>query len=205
MDYSYDFAQQVHFPLILNKQDWPTAKLLKKEGFLVYAAKVKVNRLTTLSMKLKILEKELTVLSVFFIDTWRSMGVVKTISTFMQKFAQVKTKLLCFFMLVGYTKFAPVRYFGLIRKWYRRSCVDKIYDIARVVKESSTTTGYHSSFEMTKHVQFYQWKNNFFSGSSSQFPKLVDFYVDAAKPGLVNTSVIGSSVQDTLNSLYPCT
>ena len=143
MDYSYDFAQQVHFPLILNKQDWPTAKLLKNEGFLVYAAKVKVNRLTTLSMKLKILEKELTVLSVFFIDTWRSMGVVKTISAFMQKFAQVKTKtmLLCFFMLLVYTKFAPVRYFGLIRKWYRRSCEDKIYDIARVVKES-TTTGY---------------------------------------------------------------
>ena len=40
------------------------------------------------------------------------------------------------FMLVGHTKFAPDRHFGLIKKRFRRS---SLFEMARVVKESTTT------------------------------------------------------------------
>ena len=43
------------------------------------------------------------------------------------------------FMLVGHTKFAPDRFFGLIKKRYRRSCVDTINHLSLVVNESTTT------------------------------------------------------------------
>ena len=43
------------------------------------------------------------------------------------------------FMLVGHTKFAPDRFFGLEKKHLRRSRVDTIEDITFVVKESTTT------------------------------------------------------------------
>ena len=67
------------------------------------------------------------------------------------------------FMLVGHTKFAPDRYFGLIKKRYCRLCVDTLVDLARVVKES-TTTGRNlpqliQGHDGTKRVQFYQWKH----------------------------------------------
>ena len=66
-------------------------------------------------------------------------------------------------MLVGHTKFAPDRYFSLLKKRYHRSCVDTIVDIARVMKES-TTTGHNIpqlilSHDGVKYVQFYQWKD----------------------------------------------
>ena len=48
--------------------------------------------------------------------------------------------------LVGHTKFGPDRFFGLLKKRYRRSSVDTIVDIARVVNES-TITGHNESTE----------------------------------------------------------
>ena len=41
------------------------------------------------------------------------------------------------FMLVGHTKFAQDRFFGLFKRLFRLSVVDTIEDIARVVMESS--------------------------------------------------------------------
>lgn len=42
------------------------------------------------------------------------------------------------FMLVGHTKFAPDRFFSLFKRLYRRSLVDTMTDVVRVVQESST-------------------------------------------------------------------
>ena len=44
------------------------------------------------------------------------------------------------FMLVGHTKFAPDRFFGLIKRKYRRTPVYSINDMVKVV-ESSTVAG----------------------------------------------------------------
>ena len=42
-------------------------------------------------------------------------------------------------MLVGHTKFAPYRFFGLFKRLYLLSLVDTMTDIVRVVKESSSS------------------------------------------------------------------
>ena len=41
------------------------------------------------------------------------------------------------FMLVGHTKFAPDRFFGLFKRQFRRATVDTMVDVMRVMKESS--------------------------------------------------------------------
>ena len=109
------------------------------------------------------------------------------------------------FMLVGHTKFAPDRYFGLLKKRYRRSCVDTIVDIACVVKES-TTTGHNipqliRSHDGVKHVQFYQWKVFQFFKSIPNILKMDRFFVDAAKPGVVAIREIGASMDTAINIL----
>ena len=42
-------------------------------------------------------------------------------------------------MLVGHTKFAPDRFFGLFKRLYRRSLVDTTTDIVCVMRESSSS------------------------------------------------------------------
>ena len=43
------------------------------------------------------------------------------------------------FMLVGHTKFAPDRFFGLFKRCFIRSNVSTMFDIERCFKESSLT------------------------------------------------------------------
>ena len=43
------------------------------------------------------------------------------------------------FMLVGHTKFAPDRFFGLIKNLFHKLTIDTMADIERVVEESSVT------------------------------------------------------------------
>lgn len=49
------------------------------------------------------------------------------------------------FLVAGYTKFAPDRCFGLLKKAYKVSCVSLLYEFARLVETSrskqSTTHG----------------------------------------------------------------
>ena len=41
------------------------------------------------------------------------------------------------FMLVGHTKFAPDRFFGLFKRLYRKSVINTIEDVALTVRRSS--------------------------------------------------------------------
>ena len=43
------------------------------------------------------------------------------------------------FLVAGYTKFAPDRCFGLLKKAYKFSCVSLLYEFARLVETSSST------------------------------------------------------------------
>ena len=95
------------------------------------------------------------------------------------------------FMLVGHTKFAPDRFFGLVKKRFRRSCVDTLTDIARVVEES-TTTGKNKAqmirnLDGEKQVDFYQW-SVFLQQFFKPIPNILKYHcfrVNAAKPGVV--------------------
>jgi hypothetical protein len=48
-----------------------------------------------------------------------------------------KKSVILSFMLSGHTKFAPDRHFGLIKKAYRRTRVDTVGCIARLLEQSS--------------------------------------------------------------------
>ena len=65
------------------------------------------------------------------------------------------------FMLVGHTKFSPDRFFGLFKKAFRQSTVCTIFDITRTVSRS-TTNGQHvpqliRNVSGDVQVRFYQW------------------------------------------------
>ena len=95
------------------------------------------------------------------------------------------------FMLVGHTKFAPDRYFGLIKKKFRRSSIDSILEMSRVVRES-TTTGKNKaqlirSLSGEKEVDFCQW-SAFLQQFFKAIPNILKYHkfrIDTAKPGVV--------------------
>ena len=95
------------------------------------------------------------------------------------------------FMLVGHTKFASDRFFGLIKKRYRRSSVDTLNDIVCVVKESTTTKQNKAqlirSLDGVKNGVFFQWTvflQQFFK-SIQNILKYHSFTVGTDRPGAV--------------------
>ena len=69
------------------------------------------------------------------------------------------------FMLVGHTKFAPDRFFGLFKRLYRKSLVDTMTDIVRVVKESSSSGKNQAQLTITplgsREVHWIDWSQFF--------------------------------------------
>ena len=70
------------------------------------------------------------------------------------------------FMLVGHTKFAPDRFFGLIKKAYRRTVVSSLPELEKVVEKSSIAGNNipMPTIDSTgkRHVVWYNW-NEFLS------------------------------------------
>lgn len=158
MHYSYDFAQQVHFPFDSQETGPAYFKTARKCGIFGVCCEGKGEQVN------------------YFIDEAENPGkgadcTISLLHHYLEKYGCGEENI-CFhadkytgqnknnanvqyllwrvmtgrhvtaelsFMLVGHTKFAPDRYFGLIKKRYRRACVDTIVDLARVVKESTTT------------------------------------------------------------------
>lgn len=105
------------------------------------------------------------------------------------------------FMLMGRTKFAPDRFFGLFKKHFR-SCVDTLIGIAPVMEEP-TVTGENkaqliSSLQGQKEVEFYQW-TEFFQEFFRPIPKYHCFHVDATKPGVVMVKKYSDSDELCIN------
>ena len=71
------------------------------------------------------------------------------------------------FMLVGHTKFAPDRFFGLFKHLYRRSLVDTMTYIVRVMRESSSSGKNKPQLTVTpfvsREVHWIDWSNFFHS------------------------------------------
>ena len=217
MHYSYDFAQQVHLPFDCQQTGPAYFKTARKCGIFGVSCEGKAEQVNylideaenpgkgadcTISLIHHYLEKygcgEENVL--FHADNctgqnknnanmhyllWRTL-------TGKHRTAEVS------FMLVGHTKFAPDRYFGLIKKRFRRSSIDTLFEMARVVKES-TTTGKNKaqlirSPSGEKEVDFYQWTaflQQFFK-SIPNILKYHKFRFNAAKPGVVVVQTLKS-------------
>ena len=96
------------------------------------------------------------------------------------------------FMLPGHTKFAPDRFFGQIKKLYRRTSVSTLSDIEEVVK-SSIVDGRNIP-QVTvdirtgeRHVTWYNWSVHM-SGLFRSFPRISKYHhfrLDASEPGTV--------------------
>ena len=107
------------------------------------------------------------------------------------------------FMLVGHTKF----FFGLHKKRYRRSSVDTIVDIVRVVNESRIT-GHNKpqlirDLDGKQYVEFYQW-TSFLQQFFKPIPNILKFHsftVNSTQPGVVSMKQNVSSEAMVVNVL----
>ena len=102
-----------------------------------------------------------------------------------------KKSVILSFMLSGHTKFAPDRHFGLIKKAYRRTRVDTMGCIARLVEQSSVVGAnsaqlVHNS-KGERVVHFYEW-SQFLLQYFKAIPGITSYHVfrfDCLHPGTV--------------------
>lgn len=112
------------------------------------------------------------------------------------------------FMLVGHTKFGPDRFFGLVKRQYKKSVVGTICDIERVVKESTRSNQNRAQLiaSMTgleKYVISYQW-SSFLSRFFKPIPAITSYHVfrvSADKPGHVIVKEYSDSPETSIYCL----
>ena len=83
------------------------------------------------------------------------------------------------FMLPGHTRFSPDRFFGLIKRKYKHSDVSSLIELARIVEES-TQGGQNEAFvigseDPTKLFQYYDWAE-FLSTYFTSIPHITSYY-----------------------------
>ena len=83
------------------------------------------------------------------------------------------------FMLPGHTRFSPDRFFGLIKRRYRRTDVSSLIEIAQLVEES-TTGGQNKAFvigseDPSKPFQYYDWAG-FLSTFFTHIPHITSYH-----------------------------
>ena len=93
------------------------------------------------------------------------------------------------FLVVGHTKFSPDWCFGLLKQLYRRTKVGSLTDIARVVEQSAVcnTPQLVSTEDLTTVVPVYDW-TSYFATRMKKLPgikKLHHFQPNSAKAGSV--------------------
>ena len=94
-------------------------------------------------------------------------------------------------MLAGHTKFAPDRFFGLIKRKYRRSTVSSMIELERVVNES-TITGQNipqpvRDIHGKQQVVWYKWSTHLLQFFQT-IPNILSYHsfrVSEDNPGIV--------------------
>ena len=111
------------------------------------------------------------------------------------------------FMLAGHTKFAPDRFFGLIKKVYRRTRVDTMQCLVRVVNNSTVTNGNIAqpvrSSTGEQLVKFFRW-NEYLSDFFSTIPNITKYHifrVHQEHPGVVFIREYSESEEIAINVL----
>ena len=109
------------------------------------------------------------------------------------------------FMLVGHTKFAPDRFFGLFKRLFRRSLVDTMTDVVRVVKESSPSGKNKAQLTVTssgsREVHWIDW-SQFFQHFFKPIPGITTYHhfkVSKAEPGIVTVKEYANSPEQVWN------
>ena len=108
------------------------------------------------------------------------------------------------FMLAGHTKFAPDRFFGLIKRTYRRTRVDTIECLARVVANSTTTGSNKSQLVRLSTgeiaVKFHNW-STYLQQFFTSLPGITSyhiFHVDNTIPNTIFVREFSSSPEKTM-------
>ena len=83
------------------------------------------------------------------------------------------------FMIPGHTKFSPDRFFGLIKRKYRKTRLSSLSEIAKVVEES-TRGGQNRAYiigndDPSKPFDYYDWAE-FFAKLFTPVPLLTSYY-----------------------------
>ena len=109
------------------------------------------------------------------------------------------------FMLAGHTKFAPDRYFGLLKRKYKRSNVNTLVDVEYAVK-SSTIHGSNKA-QLIQHstgkklVTWYNW-SAFLNPLFKNLPNITSFHhfrVERGYPGVVHAKHYADSPAETFH------
>ena len=112
------------------------------------------------------------------------------------------------FMIVGHTKFATDRFFGLIKRRYNKCVVDTLEDLVNVVNSSSF--GGHNVAQLTvdpvsgeRFVTWYGW-SSFLQKMFKPIEALTKYHhfrTSAAEPGVVYARLLASSAEERFNVL----
>lgn len=111
------------------------------------------------------------------------------------------------FMLVGHTKFSPDAYFGLLKKKYRRSRVYTYKQLIDIIN-TSTVKGYNVCHPYRDDYgcatfKYYAWKK-WLSKYFRKMPSISNyhhFYMDSSNPGVVTAKRYVDSKQETFELL----
>ena len=209
MHYSFDYAQQVHFPsnaLQPGPLFFKTARKCQVFGICCEPKNEQVNYLideadyvgkggnSTISMLHDFLEHHSEKEKDIFLQADNCVGQNKNnnvIQYLVWRVATGKsTRCSLSFMLAGHTKFAPDRFFGLFKRRYRHSNVCTLDDVCRAVL-SSTVTG-RNKVQLTvqngkRLVYWYDWAQ-FFSTFFCNLPNITSYHhfrADSTKPGYI--------------------
>ena len=209
--YSFDFAQQIHFPNS-PQQVGPLYFLTPRKcqlfGVCCEGSGKQVNYLIdendnpgkgancVISMLHHFLESKTNANQDILLHADNAVGQNKNNAMINYLAWRVLTglshKINLSFMIAGHTKFSPDRFFGLIKKSYRQTSVSTLYDIVKVV-DASTTKGQNlavSTIDLRsgkRNVHWYNWSNhlsNYFQ-SIPAISKYHHFRVDKSAPGVV--------------------
>ena len=226
MHYSFDYAQQVHFP---NKPQQPgpafflTARKCQIFGMACEPLGTQVNYLidesenvgkganATVSLVHHYLanhgqkEDHLLLHADNCVGQNKNNCLIQYLS-YRVLMGQNKTVKLSF-MLAGHTKFAPDRHFGLIKKLYRRTRVDTINCIARIVRNSSQVGGnipqVITATDGETLVKFFNW-SQFLSEYFKVLPLITSYHTfrfDHQHPGVVFVRKYSQSPEHSIQIL----
>ena len=117
------------------------------------------------------------------------------------------------FMIPGHTKFSPDRFFGLIKRKYRHTNVSSLIEIAEVVK-TSTTGGNNKVYvignedeQSTKPFHYYNWAD-FLSSFCQTIPQITSYHhfrFEKDHPGIVFVHEFADSKVKALTIIKPGT
>ena len=224
MHYSFDYAQQVHFPFNSQQPGPIFFKTPRKCGIFGMSCEptsTQVNYLideaddvgkganATISLVHNFLQNHGLKESHLLLHADNCVGQNKNNMVIQYLVWRVITRLSdtieLSFMLVGHTKFAPDRFFGLFKRLYRKSLVDTMDDIVRVVEESSIAGKNKAQLTVssngTRHVHWIDW-SKVFSEFFKPIPGITSFHhfkVSKEKPGIVTCKEYANSEEQTFN------